>query len=182
MSLFWNAGLSKDQLTNSETGSFIACATLRGISVADEDIGPFTNIGSFPSGKSGRVSLALALRGPCFTFDTACSSSLVALDCAAQAMRLGKCDMSAVAASNLQLCANTWVGFCTNSSSPPARPSMLWENFTAGTTHKVAEFSPEAMAGWRVVARRGEMASSTSTPGLGTGQPLHPILRVLVVF
>ena len=75
MSLFWNAGLSKDQLTNSETGSFIGCATLRGISVADEDIGPFTSIGSFPSGNSERVSRALALSGPCFTFDTAWSSS-----------------------------------------------------------------------------------------------------------
>ena len=75
MSLFWNAGLSKDQLTNTETGSFIGCATLGGISVADEDIGPFTSIGSFPSGNSGRVSHALALSGPCFTFDTACSSS-----------------------------------------------------------------------------------------------------------
>ena len=59
----------------------------------------------------------------------------------------------------------------------------LWENFFVGNaSHKVAEFSPEAMAGWRVVARRGEMASSTSTPGLGTGQPLQRILRVLGVF
>ena len=124
--------------------------------MADEDIGPFTNIGSFPSGNSGRVSHALALRGPCFTFDTACSSSLVALDCAAQAMRLGKCDMSAVAASYIQFCANTWVGFCTNSTSPPARPSMLWENFIVGTTHKVADFSLERWRDggwWRVVGR-----------------------------
>ena len=43
-------------------------------------------------------------------------------------------------------------------------------------------FLAGAMAGWRVVARRGEMASYTSTPGLGTGQPLQRILRVLVDF
>lgn len=60
-------------------------------------------IGSFPSGNSGRVSHALGLRGPCFTIDTACSATLVALDSAAQAKRLGKCDRSVVAGSNLQL-------------------------------------------------------------------------------
>ncbi|CAL1148755.1 unnamed protein product [Cladocopium goreaui] len=109
---FWNGGLDKEQLSNSNTGCYVGCATLGGISVQDQDIGPFTNIGSFPSGNSGRVSHALGLRGPCFTIDTACSSTLVALDCAAQAKRLGKCDRSVVAGSNLQLCPNTWVGFC----------------------------------------------------------------------
>ncbi|CAK9055131.1 unnamed protein product [Durusdinium trenchii] len=109
---FWNGGLDKEQLSNSNTGCYVGCATLGGISVQDIDIGPFTNIGSFPSGNSGRVSHALGLRGPCFTIDTACSSTLVALDCAAQGKRLGKCDRSAVAGSNLQLCPNTWVGFC----------------------------------------------------------------------
>ncbi|CAE7603351.1 orfB [Symbiodinium sp. CCMP2456] len=40
-------------------------------------------------------------------------STLVAFDCAVQAERLGKCDKSAVAGSNLQLCPNTWVsGTC----------------------------------------------------------------------
>ncbi|CAE7338437.1 pikAII, partial [Symbiodinium sp. KB8] len=117
---FWNAGLDKEQLSNTNCGCYVGCATLGGISVQDfpdaaqksgqqskrlsslvrveisvnmslfdEDIGPFTNIGSFPSG-----------------------STLVALDCAAQGKRLGKCDRSIVAGSNLQLCPNTWVGFC----------------------------------------------------------------------
>ncbi|CAK0879996.1 unnamed protein product [Prorocentrum cordatum] len=112
----WHSGFSKDDVSNSNTGSFIGCATLGGISVLDDDIGPYTNIGSFPSGNSGRVSHALGLRGPCFTIDTACSATLVALDCAAQASRLGKTDKSVVAGSNLQLCPNTWVGFCKMSA------------------------------------------------------------------
>jgi 3-oxoacyl-(acyl-carrier-protein) synthase len=109
---FWNAGLDKEQLSNTNCGVYIGCATLGGISVGDMDIGTFTNIGSMPSGNSGRVSHALGLRGPCFTIDTACSSTLVGVDCAAQAKRLGKCDRTCVAGSNLQLCPNTWVGFC----------------------------------------------------------------------
>ena len=65
----YQSSFTKESLTNSETGVYIGCATLGGISVADDDIGPFTNIGSFPSGNSGRVSHALGLRGPCFTID-----------------------------------------------------------------------------------------------------------------
>jgi 3-oxoacyl-(acyl-carrier-protein) synthase len=109
---FWNGNFTKEDLMNSDTGSFIGCATLGGISVGDDDIGPFTNIGSFPSGNSGRVSHALGLKGPCFTIDTACSATIVALDSASNAMRLGKTKMACVAGSNLQLCPNTWIGFC----------------------------------------------------------------------
>ena len=108
----YQSSFTKESLTNSETGVYIGCATLGGISVADDDIGPFTNIGSFPSGNSGRVSHALGLRGPCFTIDTACSATVVAMDCAMQAKRLGKCERSIIAGSNLQLCPNTWIGFC----------------------------------------------------------------------
>ena len=47
---FVHAGFTKEQLVDSLTGVFVGCATLNGISVAsDEEIGPYTNIGSFQS-------------------------------------------------------------------------------------------------------------------------------------
>ena len=109
---FYNAGFTKETLSNVECGVFMGCCTLTGITVEYDDIGPFTNIGSGLSGMSGRISHALGLRGPCFTIDTACSSTLVAMDCAVQASRLGRQELACVAGTNLQLRTDMWVGFC----------------------------------------------------------------------
>ena len=46
---FVHAGFTKEQLVDSLTGVFVGCATLNGISSKDEEIGPYTNIGSFQS-------------------------------------------------------------------------------------------------------------------------------------
>jgi acyl transferase domain-containing protein len=109
---FHDAGQSKETLSGLECGVFVGCCTLTGITVDEEDIGPFTNIGSGLSGLSGRISHALGLRGACFAIDTACSSTLVALDSAVQASRLGKQEMACVGGVNLQLRTDMWIGFC----------------------------------------------------------------------
>ena len=115
---FYNSGFTKESLVNLECGAFIGCCSLAFARVVHsgevDDIGPFTNIGSSLSGMAGRVSHALALRGPCFTVDTACSSTLVATDCAMQAFHLGRQVLACVAGTNLQLRQgiSSWIGFC----------------------------------------------------------------------
>jgi acyl transferase domain-containing protein/NAD(P)-dependent dehydrogenase (short-subunit alcohol dehydrogenase family)/acyl carrier protein len=91
-----NAALPPDRLSDAHVGVFV------GITGRQEDFrdwggdeaDTYWSTGSGHCFAAGRVSYVLGLTGPAVAVDTACSSSLVALHQAAQALRIGECDVA----------------------------------------------------------------------------------------
>ena len=79
----------------------------------------YSALGMDTAAASGRISYLLGLKGPCCTINTACSSSLVALDVAYQNMQLRRCKNALVAAANLLLHPESWLGLCLMTALSP---------------------------------------------------------------
>ncbi|MFI6492385.1 SDR family NAD(P)-dependent oxidoreductase [Streptomyces sp. NPDC050564] len=106
------AGIVPAELAGSTTGVYIGMFGSDYLSGSRLDqLDGYVGTGSALSVASGRLAYVLGLGGPALTVDTACSSSLVALHLAAQALRLGECDLALAGGVTLMVTPQTFVEF-----------------------------------------------------------------------
>ncbi|CAJ2513205.1 Uu.00g013240.m01.CDS01 [Anthostomella pinea] len=108
-----HAGTSMEKVSGTDTGVFVGNFTLdyQMMKFRDIDaINRFTVTGCGSTILANRISHVFNLKGPSFTVDTACSSSLYALHSAVAALAGGDCDAAVVAAANLFLSPEQYMG------------------------------------------------------------------------
>jgi len=106
------AGIVPAELAGSTTGVYVGMFGSDYLSGSRLDqLDGYVGTGSALSVASGRLAYTLGLNGPALTVDTACSSSLVALHLAAQALRLGDCDLALAGGVTLMVTPQTFVEF-----------------------------------------------------------------------
>ena len=99
-----SAGIAPASLAGSRTGVFVGQATAEYGESGRPDEGPGVRAtvgGRRRAVTAGRVSYALALRGPSLVLDTACSSSLVAVHAARQSLLTGESGLAIAAGVNI---------------------------------------------------------------------------------
>ena len=120
---FMNAQYARETLVGLASGVFVAAdnfAEWQQLRKATDTLpSAYSALGMDTAAASGRISYLLGLKGPCCTINTACSSSLVALDVAYQNMQLRRCKNVLVAAANLLLHPESWLGLCLLTALSP---------------------------------------------------------------
>lgn len=108
-----NGGISRESIAGTATSVFTATfpTDYNGHLYRDTlDLPVYYLTGVAMAIFSNRLSHVLDLRGPSMTLDTACSGGLVALHQACQSLRDGESDTALVAASNLMLGPDHFIG------------------------------------------------------------------------
>lgn len=108
-----NGGISRESIAGTATSVFTAIfpTDYNGHLYRDTlDLPVYYMTGVEMAIFSNRLSHVLDLRGPSMTLDTACSGGLVALHQACQSLRDGESDTALVAASNLMLGPDHFIG------------------------------------------------------------------------
>lgn len=100
-----DAGISADELDNTNTGVFVGIASndYSRLALACESRELHAGTGNALSIAANRLSYVLNLRGPSMAVDTACSSSLVAAHLACHSVARGECDVAIVGGVNVIL-------------------------------------------------------------------------------
>ncbi|MES1159134.1 MAG: beta-ketoacyl synthase N-terminal-like domain-containing protein, partial [Bacteroidota bacterium] len=111
-----DAGLSLNDLSNSNTGVFVGISTcdygaIQGNPTERQSINAYTNLGIGMCIAANRLSYQYNFHGPSFAVDTACSSSLVATHLACQSIWNGESSMALVGGVNAILKPEGTIGF-----------------------------------------------------------------------
>ncbi|MFK4190362.1 beta-ketoacyl synthase N-terminal-like domain-containing protein, partial [Streptomyces sparsogenes] len=108
------AGIDPHTLKDSLTGVYAGVMYhdyAAGVPSGDPRLDGYGMMASAGSVISGRVAYTLGLQGPAVTVDTACSSSLVAMHMAAQALRVGECELALAGGVTVLATPEVFTGF-----------------------------------------------------------------------
>lgn len=125
-----NAGLTIEQLYNSDTAVFVGlmCSDYCVLQAQDLNAVPtYHASGIANSNASSRISYFFNWHGPCMTIDTACSSSLVAVHEAVQALRSGRSRVAVASGTNLLLSPWPYVSESKLNMLSPTGRSRMWD-------------------------------------------------------
>ncbi|MCB9682794.1 MAG: SDR family NAD(P)-dependent oxidoreductase [Alphaproteobacteria bacterium] len=110
---FEDAALTPSHVRASSTGVYVGMGASEYDARFARTLGTardaYAGTGNDTSFAAGRIAYLLGLQGPALTVNTACSAALVGVHLAAQALRLGECDLAVAGAVNLMVAPESHV-------------------------------------------------------------------------